>query len=86
MGKEKKGASEFPHLTVLVLMRQSEQQYEGVQKKRLYPDISALVYNAVTLHIEELRSPVGDGAALGCPVLDGHGFSGSFHLNSGQFH
>lgn len=57
-----------------------------MQNKRLYPDISALVYNAVTLHIEEFRSPVGNGAALGCPVLDGHGFPGSFHLNSSQFH
>lgn len=59
-----------------------KQQSEGVSHKSLYPDISALVYNAVTLHIEELRSPVGNGAALGCPVLNGHGFSGSSDLNA----
>lgn len=47
---------------------------------RLYPDISALIYNAVALNIEEFRSPVGNGAPLGCPVLYGHGFPGSSNL------
>lgn len=52
-----------------------------MKNTRLYPDISALIYNAVTLNIEEFRSPVGNGAPLGCPVLYGHGFPGSSHLN-----
>lgn len=51
-----------------------------MRNTRLYPDISALIYYAVALDIKELRSPVGNGASLGCPVLNGHGFSGSSDL------
>lgn len=53
---------------------------EKGMKASIYPDISALVYNAVTLYIKEFRSPVRYGAPLGGPVLYGHGFSGSSHL------
>lgn len=34
-----------------------------------YPDICALVYDALAWHREELGGTVGDGAALGSPVL-----------------
>lgn len=49
------------------------------------PDISALIYNAVALNVEELRSPVGNGAPLGGPVLQSHGLSGSSHLQPSPF-
>lgn len=52
----------------------------GTRSTQLYPDISALIYNAVALNIEEFRSPVGNGAPLGGPVLYGHGFSRSSYL------
>lgn len=53
---------------------------KGMKNTRFYPDISALIYNAVALYVEEFRSPVRNGAPLGCPVLYGHGFSGSSNL------
>lgn len=34
-----------------------------------YPDVRALVYDALAWHREKLRGTVGDGAALGSPVL-----------------
>lgn len=53
---------------------------KGMNNTRHYPDISAFIYNAVALYIEEFRSPVGNGAPLSCPVLYGHGFSASSNL------
>lgn len=35
-----------------------------------HPNISPLIDDTVALHREKLRGPVGNGAPLGCPVLE----------------
>lgn len=37
--------------------------------KENYPDICSLINDAVTLHVEQFWSSVGDGATLSCPIL-----------------
>lgn len=41
----------------------------GAEGTEPYPDICALIYDTLAGHREELRGTVGDGAALGSPVL-----------------
>lgn len=39
-----------------------------------YPDIRTLIYHTLARHCEELGGTVGDGAALGSPVLQRGGW------------
>lgn len=67
---------------------QSTQADQQIKNTRFYPDISTLINDAVALHIEEFRSPVGNSAPLGCPVLYGHGFPApsDLYLRVSKFH
>lgn len=54
---------------MVVLVQPCSSGARGARGLDPYPDICTLIYDALAWHCEELRGPVGDGAALGSPVL-----------------